>query len=384
MKKTFLFLSFCVLLISVNIFAESKNSAPEQEKYFAMAKVPPLTDFKYELTDDLEGVKITGYKGKDIHVLIPDSIEDTPVVELGTYAFRDRKKMETVVMPDTVKTVGDNLFYNCTALKQVKLSTALKSIKDSMFSGCEALEEFNIPDHITNIEGGAFMHSGLKSIYIPDTVISFLSKRRNGIDQDIYSFIFSGCRNLESVRLPASMTIIPDYMFSRCTALSNIILPNGITEIGKLAFEECESLTHLDIPAAVTAIRKGAFDNTGLQSLTIPDSVTVLECSFGTCKHLETLRLPDTLTEITDSLFHGVLSYSAALKSVNLPASLQKISEGAFTDLSNLHELIIPDSIESLEFLPYSSDGDSNAFTGTSLTLKARKRLKQLGYPGKL
>lgn len=382
MKKTLLFL--CVLLVSVNSYAESNISASEQEKYFAMAKVPPLTDFKYELTEDLEGVKITEYKGKDIHVLIPATIEDTPVVELGTYAFRDRKKMETVVIPNTVKTVGDNLFYNCTALKRVKLSTALKSIKDSMFSGCEALEEFNIPDHITNIEGGAFMHTGLKSIYIPDTVTSFLSKSGNGVDQDISSFIFSGCRNLESVRLPASMTIIPDYMFSRCTALSNITLPKGITEIGKWAFEKCESLTNLDIPAAVTAIRKGTFDNTGLQSLTIPDSVTVLECSFGTCKHLETLRLPDTLTKITDSLFHGVLSYSAALKSVNLPASLQKISEGAFTNLRNLNELIIPDSIESLEFLTYNSATENYAFAGTSLTLKARKRLKQLGYPGKL
>ena len=40
---------FCVLLISVNSCAEKKKSDSEQEKYFAMAKVPPLTDFKYEL-----------------------------------------------------------------------------------------------------------------------------------------------------------------------------------------------------------------------------------------------------------------------------------------------------------------------------------------------
>ncbi|MGP1530070.1 MAG: leucine-rich repeat domain-containing protein [Treponema sp.] len=230
MKKTFLFLSFCILLISVNIFAEKKKSDSEQEKYFAMAKVPPLTDFKYELTDDLDGIKITAYEGEDVHIRIPDTIEDMPVVELGGYLFFN-KNVEAVIMPDTIKKVGDKLFLDCTSLKYVKLSTALKSLKAHMFCGCESLEEFNIPDHITNIERNVFMDSGLKSIYIPDTVTSFFSIHKGHLDPS--GSIFANCKNLQKVRLPDSLTEIPVGMFSGCTALSSITLPKGITEIGK-------------------------------------------------------------------------------------------------------------------------------------------------------
>ena len=73
-----------------------------------MAKVPPLTDFKYELMDDLNGIKITAYEGEDVHIRIPDTIEDMPVVELGGYLFFN-KNVEAVIMPDTIKNIQQNL-----------------------------------------------------------------------------------------------------------------------------------------------------------------------------------------------------------------------------------------------------------------------------------
>ena len=102
MKKTAI-IFLCVLLVSVNIFTEERKSSSNQEKYFAMAKVPPISDFEYELTEDMEGVKITKYKGEALHVLIPNEIEGMPVVELGDYSFSSRNKMETIIIPDTVK-----------------------------------------------------------------------------------------------------------------------------------------------------------------------------------------------------------------------------------------------------------------------------------------
>ena len=373
-----------LLLIAGIGFTVEKNTVISSEKAFALAKVPPASDFKYELTDDLEGIRITAYRGSGIHISIPDTLEGMPVVELAKYLFDGNEQLETVIMPDTVRTVGERLFQGCTALKNVRLSTALSSIREGMFSGCESLESFIIPAHISNIESSAFSLSGLKTIYIPDTVTSF--------SEDFFGekfgshTIFSYCKKLESVRLPPSMTTIYASMFSNCIALQNITLHTGITKIESGAFEKCKTLTELQIPDTVTVIQKEAFDDSGLKSLVIPDSVTTLECTFGKCQNLEYIRLPNSLTEISNDLFHdGDPEYGSnfTLKSVNLPSALEKLDDGAFRKLRALQELIIPDSLVSLEFALNWEFDVSFAFSGTALPIVTQKRLKQLGYPGK-
>lgn len=376
MKKTAL-IFLCILLVSVNIFTEERKSSSNQEKYFAMAKVPPLSDFEYELTEDMEGVKITEYKGEALHVLIPNEIEGLPVVELGNYSFSSRKKMETIIIPDTVKKIGRYVFNFCDKLKNIRLSKAITSIVEGMFSSCESLEEFIIPDHIINIESDAFSSTGIISIYLPDR-ITFRSKSFFE-EYETSTFVFNGCKNLKKVRLPSSITVIGDKMFSRCTSLQNIILPEGLTKIGKSAFADCP-FTELTIPNTVTTILSDAFYGYKGKKLIIPDSVTKLDCSFSSCKNLEYLRLPNSLTEIGSELFHSKTALSdnsSALVSVNLPESLQKIGYHTFQELTSLKELIIPDSLTEVTF------ADNSIFLGTNLPLLTQKRLKELGYKGK-
>ena len=310
-----------------------------------------------------------------------------PVRELGDSLFRYEGKIETVVIPDTVQSIGTGLFESCRSLKNIKFSTAITDIPRYTFSECKSLESFVIPTHITNIEEQAFSNSGLKSINIPD-MVTFLSAKEYSSSTkktEVSGNIFWGCKNLETVRLPASMTTIGSGMFSGCESLRSITLPEGITEIGESA-----SLTELTIPDTVTAIRKGAFNNIRVKSLVIPDSVITLECSFGLCSKLEYLHLSNALTEISNQLlvytdiYPGIYHRKKRppLKAVNLPASLKKLDTEAFADLEALQELTIPDSITKLEFSTIYYD-DTYTFKGTPLPLITQKRLKQLGYPGK-
>jgi len=383
-KKTIAFI--LSLFIVSSSFTADNNTASSQEKAFTLAKEPPHSSFKYELTDDLEGVRITEYHGDDIHILIPEKIEEMPVRELGGSLFSRKDNIETVIIPDTVQSIGDRLFDGCSRLKNIRLSTAITDIPRYTFSECKSLESFVIPTHITNIDSGAFSNSGLKSINIPD-MVTFLSAKEYSSSTEkteVSGNIFFGCKNLETVRLPASMTAIGRSMFSGCESLRSITLPEGITEIGERAFAECSSLIELTIPDTVTAIREGAFDDIEVKSLVIPDSVTTLECSFGLCSKLEYLHLSNALTEISNQLlvstYYEDKRRRPPLKSVNLPVSLKKLDTKAFAYLEALQELTIPDSITELEF----SGGDYNrAFEGTPLPLITQKHLKQLGYPGK-
>lgn len=368
-----------------NSAAKKKNS---QNKLFDIPE-SPVSDFSYELSDDNSGVKITAYKG-GANCRIPAEIEGMPVTEIADWAFASKDNLIVLVMPDTIKTVGENCFYACESLSAVKLSSSLSAIGKSMFHTCESLEEIDIPASVTTIEDSGFHKTALKSIYIPDTVI------------EIQNHAFSSCKNLSNVRLPSTLKILPLCCFSNCTSLESIDLPNGITKIGNSAFsnceslsslkipetvtkiedeafEKCKSLTSLTIPNSVTSIGRKAFDSSGLKTLEIADSVTNLECTFSECKSLEKLHLPDSLEVITYDMVRGCKS----LQSVNIPASTKKIASQAFYQLGNLTELIIPDSLTKIEFALSGGEEAMYHFQGTNLNLAAQKRLKDLGYTGK-
>lgn len=121
-----------------------------------------------------------------------------PVVELADHAFF-LSDVKTVVIPDSIIRVGNNLFNQAEYLQYVKLPTSMTNLQSSFFYGCTALEYFEIPPHITNIEDGVFAKTGLRSIEIPETVQTFQEK--DDYLSGAYNLFWS-CENLEHVKLP--------------------------------------------------------------------------------------------------------------------------------------------------------------------------------------
>jgi len=78
------------------------------------------------------------------------------------FAFRDenkRKGCETIVsviIPDSVSSIGGSAFEYCTNLTSVTIGNSVKSIWMSAFAYCTKLTSVNIPNSVTNIDNGAF------------------------------------------------------------------------------------------------------------------------------------------------------------------------------------------------------------------------------------
>lgn len=180
------------------------------------------------------------------------------------------------------------------------------------------------------------------------------------------------------------MKVIGMGTFSLCDNLKQVVLPETLEIIEERAFDSCRNLEQIDIPETVVSIGYNALRKTGLTSLVIPESVTdCADLQLGTCDNLESLTLPNSVTHIKKSLLYTENSRTKKLKSVNLPAFLQKIDDGAFYGLSSLEELIIPENLISIEFSQnIRIEEKNNAFYGTSLPLSIQAKLKQLGYPG--
>ena len=120
--------------------------------------------------------------------------------------------------------------------------------------------------------------------------------------------------------------------------------------IGEYAFYGCSGLTELFIPGSVTDIGPYAFAYTGLTSLTIPESVTIIkEGVFLDCSGLTELTIPNSVTSIDKFAF----SYIIGLTSLTIPESVTDIGIAAFRDCSGLTSLTIGNSVTSLGELAF-------------------------------
>ena len=159
-----------------------------------------------------------------------------------------------------------------------------------------ATGEITIPNSVTSIREDAFYNcSGLTAVTIPNSVTS------------IGDYAFAGCFDLTSVTIPNSVTSIGDCAFYGCSGLTSITIPNSITSIGLGAFAYCSGLTSVTIPNSVTSIGDGAFGGcSGLTSVTIPNSVTSIgEEAFAYCSGLTSVTIGNSVTSTGKSAFEG-------------------------------------------------------------------------------
>lgn len=77
-------------------------------------------------------------------------------------------------------------------------------------------------------------------------------------------------RDITSINIPDTVTIIGNHAFYSCTALTNITISNSVISIGNSAFYGCTGLTSITIPNSVTSIAPSAFNScTNLTTITI-------------------------------------------------------------------------------------------------------------------
>lgn len=120
--------------------------------------------------------------------------EDWEIV--GDRLVRYKRKDEHVIVPDTIKVVGESAFaWNWNSnIKRITLPRHLTRIEHGAFGNCRALEEIDMPESLESLGEAAFFNCGaLKSLVIPEGV-RFIGHRT-----------LTCCNNLQELTLPDTL-----------------------------------------------------------------------------------------------------------------------------------------------------------------------------------
>lgn len=134
-------------------------------------------------------------------------------------AFQECVHLSSVIMPDSVTTLGEGCFFNCSSLSSVTLSNNITAFPRNTFGMCTSLEHVSLPNRLKRIDEYSFYLCGLKELIIPEGVT------------ELEGGAISMCPNLETVTFPSSIETVDTYEYlTHCEKLRYIKI-NGTKDI---------------------------------------------------------------------------------------------------------------------------------------------------------
>ncbi len=326
-----------------------RQSSPQSSPQSSTPAAPANSANVFETRLEEDGVVIVKFLDSTAtDVVVPETIDGRPVVKIGARAFAVCKSLQSVVIPDGVKTIDKSAFYLCQSLQSVAISDGVETIAEDAFDDCDALTSFSVvpsKPRLKTVDGVLFTADGKTLIKFPPGQDATEYAVPNGVET-IAKKAFEACETLRSIAFPASVETIDDSAFANCDSLRSVALPASLATIGESAFYDCDSLRSIALPASLATIGENAFmDCDSLESIAIPAGVkTIPQGAFMDCKSLESVSLPDGLETIGENAFMDCKS----LESIVVPASVETIARGAFIHCKTLRSVNIENGVKTL------------------------------------
>ena len=232
--------------------------------YLAEEPYPEYNSMVYKENSD-GTLTIVEYKGSDLDVVVPQTIDGKAVTGIEKYAFY-RKNVKSVQLPDGLKKIGGCAFNYVTNLESVNIPDSVTTIGYNAFYGCN-LKKIVIPASVVNLGSSAFSGLVTDDGEITAGPIGSGCDVEFGWTEELPDYAFYGLK-ITDITLPDTIKSIGYYSLAN-NNFKSVTFPENIKSIGRYAFSGCANLENVTIPAGVSSVGANAFFNTsGLESVT--------------------------------------------------------------------------------------------------------------------
>lgn len=165
---------------------------------------------------------------------------------------------------------------------------------------------------------------------------------------EIGELAFAWCTRLTGVTIPEGVTNIMESAFERCPRLARVRLPASLARIGIWAFDGCAALARVEVPPQVAEIGEGAFGSCGEVVLAAGNPAYRAESGFLLTKDGRALlhcwgsgsvEIPESVVRIGDCAFSG----RKKVTRLTIPAQVASIGEWVFSGCGEIREIIVED-----------------------------------------
>ena len=280
--------------------------------------------------------------------------EGIEVIETGQYC--EREDITIVVLPKSVRHIGDYAFAGCKNLTHIELQEGVTEIGECAFADCKSLKMIDIPQSTRLIGTEAFANcSELRQVTLPRLFDS------------LSPTLFLGCPKLEKIAIGDIYETDGQFIWSKEGKELIIALPS-------------KRDTQLTIPEGITEIKTNALAlNSHINRLTLPSSLDRIDGdSITGMRHLCEIITKE------GSKFHsqnGLLTRDDVLvlcppshrnKNIKIDESIKRIGKGAFRSCNEIETVLLPKNCEGLAI-------DDLAFAECANLTEVRGAAKHIG-----
>ncbi len=339
-------------------------------------------DMVFRLLED--HAVLVSYEGEAAQVTVPETVQGKPVTEIGDEAFYYNKTLTQVTLPASLTHIGAKAFGNCELLTEVQLPESLVFIGNGAFLS-SGLTAIRLPDGLEMISASAFQYTDIAQLSIPASVTTLEPGAFSGCKQLTAITVDSGNSSYKSAdgvvftidgkklvqfpagrtgayAIPAGTECIEEKAFTGAKELTQVQFPEGLRRIQPYAFYEVMCLQQLQFPESLEYLGAQAFggwrwDEVGATSVYLGKNLRWFHSSALSGYLLEEIQVsPENpnYTTVNGMLCNKAgntlyLVPSAVSGTLEIPQGINNITNGALSEAENVTELILADSVVSVD-----------------------------------
>ena len=330
------------------------------------------------------------YDGNENIITIPETIDGMVVSKIDKEAFANTN-VEFVVVPGSVKLIGDRAFANCENLSSVVILEGVEILGNNVFDNCKKLTNIKFPVSLEQFgDWGELNDEQLTVCTNNEYVVRYCydirvglpkvqsdlntelirieySQRHDDEDDDYSDFVIEAinedtCYIKKYFGISAEV-FVPEYIKGftvvkvgkeafKNTPVKVVALSKTIKEIDDNAFENCEELQRVYMGESVERIGNYAFAKcVALEDIDFSSALkSIGDYAFAMCKKLNINTIPCALHHIGQYAFESCIS----LRDFFIPDSIDKIEKGTFKNCEGLNGCIFPKTLSIIEAEAFS------------------------------